>query len=93
MKNFRRAVRDSLHHWPMLVMATLCSMGVATLWSANIGAMFPVIQMTLDGESAQKYLGRAVDATQATYEKQTATQQSLNEKLLVAGDPLTLLLL
>ncbi len=47
MKNFRRAIFDSLHHWPLLVLATLCSVGVATLWSANIGAMYPVIQMTL----------------------------------------------
>ena len=86
MKNFRRAIRDSLHHWPMLVLATLCSMGVATLWSANIGAMYPVIKMTLDGESAQKYLGSAVAATQATFDEQNATQQDLDCEMAATDD-------
>ena len=41
-------------------MATLCSMGVATLWSANIGALYPVIQMTLEGESIQSWLEKSL---------------------------------
>lgn len=86
MKNFRRAIRDSLHHWPLLVLATLCSMGVATLWSANIGAMYPVIQMTLDGESAQAFLAKALAETQATYDEQNATHQQLSGELKQAAD-------
>ncbi len=60
MKNFRRAIRDSLHHWPSIVLATLFSMGVATLWSANIGALYPVIQMTLEGDSIQSWMEKSV---------------------------------
>ncbi len=65
MKKFGLAIRDSLHHWPMLLLATLCSLGVATLWSANIGAMYPVIEMTLQGNSMQKQLTKTVTETEA----------------------------
>ncbi len=65
MKKFRLAIYDSLHHWPLLVLATICSLGVATLWSANIGAMYPVIEMTLQGNSTQKQLAKAVAETEA----------------------------
>ena len=65
MKKFRLAIYDSLHHWPLLLLATLCSLGVATLWSANIGAMYPVIEMTLQGNSTQKQLAKAVTETEA----------------------------
>lgn len=65
MKNFRRAIRESLHHWPAIVLATLCSVGVALLWSANIGALFPVIQLTLSSDSLQSSLSRKVAAANA----------------------------
>ncbi len=62
MKNFRRAIRESLHHWPAIVFATLCSVAVAALWSANIGALFPVIQLTLSSDSLQTSLANNVSA-------------------------------
>ncbi len=77
MKNFRRAIRDSLHHWPMLVLATLCSLGVAMLWSANIGAMYPVIQMTLEGQSLQQRIEKSLELTRAEVAQQTAAQQKI----------------
>ena len=65
MKNFRRAIRESLHHWPSIVLATLCSVAVAALWSANIGALFPVIQLTLSNDSLQASLAKSVSAANA----------------------------
>ncbi len=56
MKSFWNAIRDSLHHAPTLVLATLCSVGVAFLWGSNIGALYPVVEMTLNGESIQSWL-------------------------------------
>ena len=60
MKNFRRAIRESLHHWLAIVLATFCSVAVAALWSANIGALFPVIQLTLSSDSLQTSLAKNV---------------------------------
>jgi ATP-binding cassette subfamily B protein/subfamily B ATP-binding cassette protein MsbA len=83
MKKFGLAIRDSLHHWPLLVLATICSLGVATLWSANIGAMLPVIEMTLQGNSMQKQLAKTVDDTQlkleAVKQNLAVTKASLSE--------------
>ena len=62
MKNFWTAIRDSIHHAPAIVLATICSFGIAILWSSNIGALYPVIDMTLKGESIQSWFEQSIDA-------------------------------
>ena len=65
MKPFWNAIRDSLHHTPALVLATLCSVGIAFLWGSNIGALYPVVEMTLNGESIQSWLEKGAQASDA----------------------------
>jgi ATP-binding cassette subfamily B protein/subfamily B ATP-binding cassette protein MsbA len=65
MKNFWTAIKDSLHHSPAILLATLCSVGIAFLWGSNIGALYPVIDMTLHGESMQSWLEKKVDVQRA----------------------------
>jgi ATP-binding cassette subfamily B protein/subfamily B ATP-binding cassette protein MsbA len=60
MKNFRRAIRDSFHFWPSILLATVCSFGVAALWGGNIGALLPVIEMTLRSESSQEWFENSI---------------------------------
>ena len=55
MKNFRRALADAIHFWPWLVFAWVCSAGVATLWSMNIAAAFPILEVTLRGQAPQQW--------------------------------------
>ena len=55
MKLFARALKEALRHWVLLALALLCSIGAAALWGANIGAIFPIIQTTLHGESLQSW--------------------------------------
>ena len=62
MKNFWTAIRDSLHHSPAIILATLCSVGIAFLWGSNIGALYPVIDMTLKGDSMQSWFEKSIDA-------------------------------
>lgn len=63
MKLFGRALKEALRHWVLLSLALLCSVGAAALWGANIGAIFPIIQTTLHGESLQSWnRGRIADA-------------------------------
>jgi ATP-binding cassette subfamily B protein/subfamily B ATP-binding cassette protein MsbA len=78
MKNFRRAIRDSLHFWPSIVLATLCSFGVAALWGGNIGALFPVIETTLKGESIQKGFEGAIANSQSKLVELRADPAKLN---------------
>lgn len=56
MKNFWTAIKDSLHFSPAIALATICSVGIAFLWGSNIGALYPVIDMTLNGQSMQDWL-------------------------------------
>jgi ATP-binding cassette, subfamily B, bacterial MsbA len=84
MTKFRKAIADSLHHWPMLLLATLCSLGVATLWSANIGAMYPVIEMTLRGESTQKRIAAKVAVTETKILQLEEEAKLINSRLATA---------
>lgn len=69
MKNFWTAIRDSIQHLPTIVLATICSVGIAILWSSNIGALYPVIDMTLKGDSMQSWLEKSSDASIARLEQ------------------------
>ncbi|TWT82708.1 Lipid A export ATP-binding/permease protein MsbA [Planctomycetes bacterium CA13] len=64
MKNFRRALGDAFRFWPLLLLATLCSVGTGALWGSNIGALFPVIKVTIAGESLQQWVDNEIDATE-----------------------------
>ncbi len=86
MKYFRRAIGDSLHHWPAIVLATLCSICVAALWSANIGAMYPVIEMTLDSKSVQTSLSEKLVETGKDIQTQEIQVNDLKTQLQAAQD-------
>lgn len=56
MRNFGRALRDALRHWPSIAVATLCSLAIAALWGANIGACYPILELTLKDQSISSWL-------------------------------------
>jgi subfamily B ATP-binding cassette protein MsbA len=60
MHYFLRALREAAKSWPLLVAALVCSAGVAALWGANIAALFPIIEVTLKGESLQSWNERRI---------------------------------
>ncbi len=64
MKNFTRALRDSMRYWKAILLATLCSLVVAALWGGNIGALFPVIQVTMGEESLQHWVETKIATAQ-----------------------------
>ncbi|TWT37102.1 Lipid A export ATP-binding/permease protein MsbA [Posidoniimonas corsicana] len=55
MKYFLQALKEGGRLWPYLVGAFACSLLVAALWGANIAALFPLIETTLSGKSAQQW--------------------------------------
>ncbi len=55
MRNFVRALKEARRYWTALVGALACSLCVAALWGANIAALFPIIQTTLNGQSLQQW--------------------------------------
>ena len=65
MHYFLRALREAAKSWPLLAAALLCSAGVAALWGANIAALFPIIEVTLKGESLQSWNERRITDARA----------------------------
>lgn len=64
MKPFLRAVREALKYWPAVVASICCSVAVAVLWGANIAALFPIIEATLQGKSLQDWNREQIQQTQ-----------------------------
>lgn len=74
MKNFRRAVRSALRYWFLILLSFFCSLGVAALWGANIGALFPILEVTLRGESLHAWV---VDQQQQAESEITQLDQQI----------------
>ena len=86
MKYFLRALRDAVKSWPFLLAAFFCSAGVAGLWGANIAALFPIIEVTLNGESLQSWNGRRI--TDAQERIDAGTQEAATLEAQLAADEL-----
>lgn len=81
MKYFARALQQAWRHWPALVLAILCSLGVAMLWGANIAAIFPIIETTLHGESLQSWNQKRLTIAQQSLTDREEKIRSLSQKL------------
>jgi ATP-binding cassette subfamily B protein/subfamily B ATP-binding cassette protein MsbA len=78
MKNFFKAVRESIHLAPAIAFATLCSIGIALLWGGNITALAPVIEITLRNESIQTYLEKQASSIESEIGAKQALLQDVN---------------
>jgi len=85
MHYFLRALRDAAKRWPLLVASFLCSAGVASLWGANIAALFPIIEVTLNGDSLQSWNTRRLSDAKARVDSSRKEQADLQAKL-AAGE-------
>ena len=73
MQHFLQALNDSLRYWKSILLATLCSFGIAALWSGNIAAFYPSLQVVLDNQSIPQWMDRQIAAEQEAAE-QTETR-------------------
>jgi ATP-binding cassette, subfamily B, bacterial MsbA len=85
MHYFLRALREAAKSWPLLAAALLCSAGVAALWGANIAALFPIIEVTLRGESLQSWNERRIVDARGRVEAAEADGQAIRTKLAADG--------
>jgi ATP-binding cassette subfamily B protein/subfamily B ATP-binding cassette protein MsbA len=88
MNYFLRALREAAKSWPLLAAALLCSAGVAALWGANIAALFPIIEVTLKGDSLQSWNERRIDEAEQRIEASGRELDEIAKRLAgEAGDP------
>jgi ATP-binding cassette, subfamily B, bacterial MsbA len=88
MNYFLRALREAAKSWPLLAAALVCSAGVAALWGANIAALFPIIEVTLKGDSLQSWNERRIGDASDRIEAATTRMAELETTLADDGaDP------
>jgi ATP-binding cassette subfamily B protein/subfamily B ATP-binding cassette protein MsbA len=87
MYYFLRALREAAKSWPLLAAAMMCSAGVAALWGANIAALFPIIEVTLKGESLHSWNEKRIQESEQRVEACQGELQRLENE--VAGGGLT----
>jgi ATP-binding cassette subfamily B protein/subfamily B ATP-binding cassette protein MsbA len=87
MKLFARALKEAWRHWFKLSLAFGCSLLAAGLWGANIGAIFPLIETTLKGESLQTWNQERIDDDRVEIDHLNAQIADLDKKAAAAvGD-------
>jgi ATP-binding cassette subfamily B protein/subfamily B ATP-binding cassette protein MsbA len=85
MNYFLRALREAAKSWPLLAAALVCSAGVAALWGANIAALFPIIEVTLKGDSLQSWNERRIKDAGDRIEAAAKRMAELETKLAEDG--------
>ena len=81
MHYFLRALKEAFKSWPLLIASFLCSAGVASLWGANIAALFPIIEVTLNGDSLQEWNTRRLEGANTRIESSRAEIKRLTQQL------------
>jgi subfamily B ATP-binding cassette protein MsbA len=85
MGNFGRVIRLSLRHRWTFILSVITALGVAVLWGANIGTIYPFAEIAFQGDSLQKWAVVKIEKTQKAADEYEATAEELRREL--AGAP------
>lgn len=84
--NFGRVVRMAIRY-KFTFAASICSaLAVAVLWGANIGAVYPVIEVVFKNKSLQQWVGEKIEESQTGVAAKTAEMEQLQQQLEAATD-------
>lgn len=85
MNNFARALRQALRYRVTLAASIFCSLTVAVLWGANIGGVYPIVEVIFRGQSLQQWVDAEIVKTEAEVVAQQQAIAKLNTELESAG--------
>jgi ATP-binding cassette, subfamily B, bacterial MsbA len=85
MKNFCRALGDAFRYWKSIALATAASLIIAALWGGNIGALFPVIQVTLAEKTLQDWIDTKIATTESAITQLSQDIATLEQSLRAAA--------
>ena len=80
MKNFGRAVRIALRNRFTLLGAFACSLMVAMLWCANIGTVYPFVEVVFQGKSMHEWVDDELAESKKTLKELDAKIAKLRRK-------------
>ncbi len=79
--NFIKVIRMAIQYRWTLFSSIICAFIVAVFWGCNIGAVYPIVEVTFQSESPQKWIDRQIAETQNTTAKKTDEIASLQKEL------------
>ena len=87
MNNFLRAVRLALRY-RLTVAATVCSsLLIAVLWGGNIGALYPIFEVSFSGKSTQEWTDDQISQAERTAEEISQQIDALEAQIAQAPQP------
>ncbi len=81
MKNFLRVLRIAFRYRFTFAASVVCALGVAVLWGANIGAVYPFVEVAFQGESLQDWVDRKIEQSEQTSAEMTGRIEQLGRQL------------
>jgi len=84
MTNFARTLRLALHYHWTVAGSVVCALLVALLWGADIGALYPLVEVVGKNQSLQQWADGAISDAQQSADRQAATEARLTLQLKTA---------
>ncbi len=84
MRNFGRVIRLCLRYRFTLFLSVVTALGVGILWGANIGTIYPFVEIAFQGDSLQKWVDIKIEKARRTAGEFEAEAEDLREQLRVA---------
>jgi hypothetical protein len=81
MNNFARAIRLGFQYRGRLLLSGACALAVGILWGANIGAVYPVVELLFRNHTLHEWIDQKVTTAQQ------ALEQNQAELAQVPADP------
>lgn len=84
--NFVRVVRMAIRYKFTFAASLVTAVVVAVFWVANIGAIYPVVEVIFQDQSMQQWIDAKINETQAAVDAKTAAAAQLRGRLTALGD-------
>ena len=81
MKNLGRALRKTLKYRFSLLASFVCSLLVAVLWSANLGAVYPFVEVVLTGHSLHDWVEQEAEKSETLIADRQARITGLEQRI------------
>lgn len=81
MKSFARAIGLAIRNRPTLLGVIFTSLAVGVLWGANIGVVYPFVEVVFEGQSMHEWVDRAITDSDERAHELAKESSSLRETL------------
>ncbi len=85
MGNFGRVVRVALRYYWTVAASFVCALIVAVLWGANIGFLYPIVEVVGNQQSLSQWVDRSIVSAETTIAEQRAAAAAVETQLATAG--------